>query len=35
LNFESKTHEAQLEDQKLMKISRRSSTRRNNRKINK
>jgi hypothetical protein len=35
LNFESKTHEVQLEDQKPMKSSRRSSRRRKTRKTNK
>jgi hypothetical protein len=35
LNFKSKTHEAQLEDQKPMKSSRRSSRRRKTRKASK
>jgi hypothetical protein len=35
LNFECKTHEAQLEDQKPMKSSRRSARRRKTRKPNK
>jgi hypothetical protein len=35
LNFESKTHEAQLENQKPKKISRRSSRRRRNHKTSK
>jgi hypothetical protein len=35
LNFKSKTHEAQLDDQRLRKSSRRSSRRRKNHKANK